>query len=658
MDSPGPVSALSSPTSQTKTLRNSTHGDSHFPDDLDTKQPTSASSPQGLGDDNSQRVFHKQTLVYEQLEAVAGTSQKHLIVPPQLSMGAVIAISISGVIGTGLFLGTSDALWHSGPAGILVGYTIMGTISYCVVVSLAEMAAYYPHIKGGIVGLIHCYAHPAVAFGSAWLSWYQWTFTYTSHITDAVIAMGFYNLERFNALWVTIFLLAAVIVNYAGSRFMGNVQICFATLKVITATGLVLFGLIFDLGGVSGQERIGFRYWSKPGASTQYLGIPGGAGRFLGILQITMQAAFSFLGCELPIIVAGDMKDASKKLPQVVKLVWSCVFLCYFFTIFVMGMIIPYNDDALRLENTTADSSAFVIVIQRAGIKALPGIVNASFIISAWSAATVDLLAANRYLYFLACLRHAPAFCKHRLDKKPTLKWKDPASGDRDPKSRDNKKSRMDVLLRNTWSLPVSSLIGLLAYTSTNPRGYAAKAFSWISGGSSATGLLSWVAMLYTYIRWHYRTKVYQKFPDVTRGQPNQDRLKSLRHWGQPYLAYYAFIMCALILLFSGWASLVAGTAEGKIMIAEEGDDGRHTHGNLTAMVEEFPPNTVVSTFITAYIPIPIFLLLVFGYNLIDKTLVDIYGFELHSEREIFVDQGIAGDPEAVDPQSPGFKRE
>jgi len=39
----------------------------------------------------------------------------------------------------------------------------MGTVVYCVVISLGEMVAYLPNV-GGPVGLAHLYADPALAF--------------------------------------------------------------------------------------------------------------------------------------------------------------------------------------------------------------------------------------------------------------------------------------------------------------------------------------------------------------------------------------------------------------------------------------------------------------------------------------------------------------
>lgn len=43
-------------------------------------------------------------------------------------------ISLGGVIGTGLFLGTGSALANGGPLGLFLGYATMGSICYCVMV--------------------------------------------------------------------------------------------------------------------------------------------------------------------------------------------------------------------------------------------------------------------------------------------------------------------------------------------------------------------------------------------------------------------------------------------------------------------------------------------------------------------------------------------
>ena len=66
-------------------------------------------------------------------------------------------------------------------------------------------------------------------------------------------------------------------------------------------TGLILFGLVIDLGGGPNHDRIGFRYWKNPGALVVSDLTPNniGLGRFLGMLSVLVQAAFSFQGMEL-----------------------------------------------------------------------------------------------------------------------------------------------------------------------------------------------------------------------------------------------------------------------------------------------------------------------------------------------------------------------
>lgn len=42
--------------------------------------------------------------------------------------------NVVGVIGTGLFLGTASSLHNGGPVGLLLGYIVVGSLCYCVMV--------------------------------------------------------------------------------------------------------------------------------------------------------------------------------------------------------------------------------------------------------------------------------------------------------------------------------------------------------------------------------------------------------------------------------------------------------------------------------------------------------------------------------------------
>jgi amino acid transporter len=62
--------------------------------------------------------------------------------------------------------------------------------------------------------------------------------------------------------------------------------------KVLLMIGLFFFTFITMVGGNLLHDAYGFRYWKDPGAFVQRYEVPGGTGRFLGILSCLYQASF------------------------------------------------------------------------------------------------------------------------------------------------------------------------------------------------------------------------------------------------------------------------------------------------------------------------------------------------------------------------------
>lgn len=62
----------------------------------------------------------------------------------KLSPRQVQMIAIGGTIGTGLFLGSGNALAKGGPASMLIAYAICGAIVFITMLSLGEMVAFMP----------------------------------------------------------------------------------------------------------------------------------------------------------------------------------------------------------------------------------------------------------------------------------------------------------------------------------------------------------------------------------------------------------------------------------------------------------------------------------------------------------------------------------
>ena len=98
----------------------------------------------------------------------------------------------------------------------------------------------------------------------------------------------------------------------------GEVEFWLSLIKIITLTGLILAGLIIDLGGSPSGDRIGFRYWQDGKAFLEYKGT-GSWGRFLGFWAVMVNALFAYMGCELVGVVVGEARNPRKTVPAAIR---------------------------------------------------------------------------------------------------------------------------------------------------------------------------------------------------------------------------------------------------------------------------------------------------------------------------------------------------
>ncbi|SCV73725.1 BQ2448_6155 [Microbotryum intermedium] len=433
----------------------------------------------------------------------------------QLKSRHIQMISIGGVIGTGLFLGTANALRHGGPLGLLLGFAAMGSITFGVMVSLGEMIAALP-IPGGHISLAQRFVNPAFSFAMGWNYWYNWTIVLPAELNAAAVLIGYWNNTINPGVWIAVCLVVAAAINVGGTKLYGECEFWFAIIKVLTIVGLIILGIILDAGGVTG-DPIGFRYWRNPGVFVQYLGIEGAKGRFLGFWAVLIQAAFSYIGTEIVAITAGEARNPKKTLPKAIRRVYVRILLFYILGVFVIGLLVASNDPRLNLRSHNAASSPFVIAINNAGIPALPSIINACLLTSAWSAASSDLYVSSRALYGLALNGNAPRFLRKV----------------------------------NRWGLPwicvvIGILFSFLSFMSIGSSS-AGEVFGWFANMTSVCGLLTWSGICWTYIRFNKAMKAQGISRDTLVYKAPL----------QPFFAYYALIFSSIILFFNGWEVFV-----------------------------------------------------------------------------------------------------
>ena len=122
-------------------------------------------------------------------------------------------IAIGGSIGTGLFVGSGQALAIGGPGFLFLSYCLTSILVYCVVTGVIEVATYLP-ISGSSMNY-YCsrYVSPSVGFAMGWLYFYSFGIILAYEITAAGIVINYWPNDVHIAVWITILLVVIVALN-------------------------------------------------------------------------------------------------------------------------------------------------------------------------------------------------------------------------------------------------------------------------------------------------------------------------------------------------------------------------------------------------------------------------------------------------------------
>ncbi|KAI1630166.1 putative amino acid permease [Exophiala viscosa] len=438
----------------------------------------------------------------------------------------VSMIGFCGGIGTGLFVGTGAAYSRAGPAGMLLAYIIVGTVLWCVMQSIAELATLLP-TAGSFPHWATRFIDPAVGFSFSLSYTWGYAVAIATEITAASLVVSYWT-DISPACVITVGLALILTINLLSVRWYGDAETVGGAVKVLCFIGLIFVSIIITAGGGPNHKSIGFRYWKNPGAWTNYNGITGSTGHFLGFCSAFVNASFTYLGIETFIITAGESQDPHRSIPKAAKRVTFRIAFFYITGALLIGMIIDPRNPALVSGTGNANSSPFVIAIKEAGISALPSIVNACILISAWSAGNSYCWVASRMIVAMTTDRQMPQVF-----------------------GRVTKNGVPFVAVCTVW------LFGLLAYLSLG-KGSASQAFGWLQSVTTISGLISWATLCLCYIRFHAALKAQGVSRETL---PWKSAL-------QPYTAWYGFVGAGVLALVTGFPVFLKGNWSAKTFVA------------------------------------------------------------------------------------------
>ncbi|RAL64634.1 hypothetical protein DID88_001667 [Monilinia fructigena] len=380
-------------------------------------------------------------------------------------------IAIGGTIGTGLFIGSGSAIASSGPAGALIAYAFVGTLVYSVMMSLGEMATFIP-IPGAFTLYAARFVDPSLGFAMGWIYWFSWAITYALELTATGLIIQYWAPQLNIGIFIGVFWVVITGVNFLPVSFFGEIEFWFSLIKVITVLGFLIFGICID-AGAGKQGYLGFHNWGHPGAFAPYLINPENQSPNSSDFGLYLSKQ-DFHTKELNwwVFAAGETENPRKNVPAAIRKTFFRILFFFVGTIFFIGLLVPYDNPQLLSGGSDAAASPFVIAAKLAGIKTLPGLINAVLLFVVLSAANSNVYSGSRILVGLAEGQCAPRFFL--------------------------KTSKSGVPY---YAVAFSAAFGLLAFMNESAGG--GTAFEWLQNISSVAGFISWACICGCHIAFH-----------------------------------------------------------------------------------------------------------------------------------------------------------
>jgi GABA permease len=299
-------------------------------------------------------------------------------------------IAIGGIIGAGLFVGSSTSISTIGPAAV-ISYALAGLIVLLVMRMLSEMAVAIPGVQSfpefSRLGLGHW-----AGFMSGWLYWYFWVVVVA---IEAIAGAAIINQWIPAApVWAIGVVLMAILtgVNLMSTRSYGEFEFWFSSIKVaailvfILVAGLFVFGVTAPAGNTLANLTAhgGF--------------MPNG---FLPVLGGVTSVIFALVGAEIATIAAAESAESGQTVARMTTTVAFRILIFYILSIALIVAAVPWT-------SIVPGISPFATTLAAMEIPGGAVIMNAIVLVAVLSCLNSGLYVTSRVLFSLAARGDAP----------------------------------------------------------------------------------------------------------------------------------------------------------------------------------------------------------------------------------------------------------
>ena len=302
----------------------------------------------------------------------------------------VTMISIGGIIGAGLFVGSSVAIAATGPM-VIVTYALTGLMVLIVMRCLGEMAVSRPDIRSFTEFARAGFGNWA-GFTVGWLYWYFWIIVIpVEAIAGAVILQQWFPAVP-KVVIGTGLMAAMTAVNLMSTRSYAEFEFWFASIKVAAILVFIAVCAAF-LFGALGPHQGTLRMWSAHGGL-----FPRGP---FAIVTAVTTVFFSMMGSEIATIAAVESPDPARAVARMVSSVVGRILLFYLGSIGLIVCIVAWD-------KVPPGVSPFVIALDSIKVPYAAPIMTGIILTAVLSCLNSSFYVVSRVLFVLAASGDAP----------------------------------------------------------------------------------------------------------------------------------------------------------------------------------------------------------------------------------------------------------
>jgi GABA permease len=301
----------------------------------------------------------------------------------------VTMITIGGIIGAGLFVGSSVAISAVGPA-VIFSYALTGLLILLIMRSLGEMAVEMPQVRS-FTEFARAGLGNWAGFSVGWLYWYFWIIVIpVEAIAGATLLQRWLPFPNWE---IGLVLMGAMSgVNLMSARSFGEFEFWFASIKVAAIIAFL---------AIAGSYAFGLT--SPSGSTFSNLTSYGGFAPFgvVAVLAGSTTVFLSMMGAEIVTIAAAESTEPAKSVARMVSTVVWRILGFYIGSITLIVSVVPWN-------SIKAGESPFAHALDQMHIPFAGSIMSLIVLTAVLSCLNSSFYVASRVLFVLASRGDAP----------------------------------------------------------------------------------------------------------------------------------------------------------------------------------------------------------------------------------------------------------